>query len=116
MVDKQTTLLGRADSSAVFTAAMTARDSGKLGAGSNSEGGKMKTPSVPVNAAVSEAGSCISARAISQPCDAQKRPFAISRMPARTGQRSATRAPGSAPPTYLVIPVIAYIVALPNWG
>jgi hypothetical protein len=52
----------------------------------------MKTPSVPVNAAVGEAGSCISARAISQPCDAQKRPFSISRTTARTGRRSASRA------------------------
>src|SRR5260370_8277963 len=91
---------------------MTARASGKPGAGSNSEGGKMKTPSVPVNAAVSEAGFGISARAISQPCDAQKGPFSISRTTARTGRRSASRARASAPPTFPVIPVIAYIVIL----
>ena len=44
-VERQTTFLGRAASSAVLTAVMTARASGKPGAGSNSEGGSMKTPS-----------------------------------------------------------------------
>src|SRR6202041_475656 len=53
MVDKYTTLLGRAASSADRNAAATARASRKSGDGSKFGGTSTKTPSVPLNAAVS---------------------------------------------------------------
>jgi hypothetical protein len=67
MVDKQTTLPGRASAKAAVTAAMTRLASGKPGSGSTSDEGRMKTASAPEKAAVSAAASAISATATSQP-------------------------------------------------
>ena len=108
-VERQTTFLGRAAFRAALTAEMTARASGNPGAGSNSDGGSMKTPSTCLKASARAAASSISARATSQPFPAHDRPFSASRTTARTDWSAARIVRASAPPTLPVIPVIAYI-------
>src|ERR1700731_3717428 len=112
MVDRQTTLPGRASTKANVTAAMTCLASGKPGSGSNSEGGRMKTPAAPLKADVRLAASSISARATSQPRVLHSAALTSSRRTARTGSLSARRVRASAPPTLPVIPVIAYMMVL----
>src|ERR1700704_5903816 len=112
IVDQQTTLPGRASAKAAVTAAMTRLASGKPGFGSNSEGGRMKTPAAPLKAEVRLAASSISARATSQPNVLHSAALASSRRTARTGTLSARRLRASAPPTLPVIPVIAYMMVL----
>ena len=103
MVDKQTTLPGRASAKAAVTAAMTRLASGKPGSGSNSEGGRMKTPAAPLKAEVRLAASSISARAMSQPRVLHSAALASSRRTARTGSLSASRLRAIAPPTLPVM-------------
>src|ERR1700716_1010441 len=112
MADKQTTWPGRASAKAAVTAAMTRLASGKPGSGSNSEGGRMKTPAAPLKAEVRIAASSISARAMSQPRVLHSAALASSRRTARTGSLSAIRLRATAPPTLPVIPVIAYMMVL----
>src|SRR5258706_5689029 len=112
MVDKQTTLPGRASAKAAVTAAMTRSASGKPGSGSSSEGGRMKTPAAPLKAEVRLAASSISARATSHPRVLHSAALASSRRTARTGCLSARRVRASALPTLPVIPVIAYMMVL----
>src|SRR6267142_514918 len=112
MVDRQTTLPGRASAKARVTAAMTRLASGKPGSGSNSEGGRIKTPAAPLKAEVRLAASSISARAMSQPRVLHSAALASSRRTARTGSFSVSRLRATAPPTLPVIPVIAYMMIL----
>src|SRR6202022_1567009 len=112
LVDKQTPLPGGASGKAAVTAAMTRLASGKPGSGSNSEGGRMKTPAAPLKAEVRLAASSISARAMSQPGVLHSAALASSRRTARTGSLSASRLHATAPPTLPVIPVIAYMMVL----
>ena len=79
MVDKYTTLLGRAASIADRNAAATARASRKSGDGSKFGGTSTKTPAAPLNAAISAAASLMSASTRSQPRVAQVSPLRISR-------------------------------------
>ena len=112
MVDRHTTLAGRASISAARTASMTRRASGNPGSGSKSDGGRMKTPAAPLKAAARLAASSMSAKAISQPRPCHSAAFAWSRSTARTFRLSASRLRATAPPTLPVIPVIAYIITL----
>src|SRR3984893_5676701 len=92
---------------------MTARASGKPGDGSNSDGGRIKTPCVPSKAAVRVAASSMSAVTTSHPSSAHERARAASRTTARTGWPAASNVRATAPPTFPVIPVIAYIAVSP---
>src|SRR5579859_6406052 len=116
MVERHTTLPGRASIRAARTASMTRRASGKPGSGSNSDGGRMKTPAAPLKAAARLAASSMSATAISQPWACHSVAFAASRSTARTFSWSASRPRARAPPTLPVIPVMAYIISLQSGG
>ncbi len=91
MVDKYTTLPGRAASIADRTAAATARASRKSGEGSKFGGTSTKTPAAPLNAAVSAAASLMSASTRSQPRVAQVSPLRVSRTTPRTGWPAAQK-------------------------
>src|ERR1700733_4341911 len=92
---------------------MTVRASGKPGDGSNSDGGRMNTPCVPAKAAVRDAASSMSAVTTSHPRSTHERARATSRTTARTDWPAASNVRATAPPTFPVIPVIAYIAASP---
>jgi hypothetical protein len=112
MVDKYTTLPGRAASIADRKAAATARASRKSGDGSKFGGTSAKTPAAPLNAAVRAAASLMSASTRSQPRAAQVSPLRVSRTTPRTGWPAARRLRATSPPTLPVIPVTANIVRL----
>src|SRR4029077_8535674 len=109
MVDRYTTLPGRAASIADFHVAAVARASRKSGDGSKFGGTSTNTLSAPLNADVSAPASLISARTRSQPSCAQASPLRRSRTTARTGWLAARRLRATAPPALPVIPVIANI-------
>ena len=115
-VERQTTLAGRAASRADRTAVTIRRTSGKPGAGSKLDGSRTKTPSAPRKAAVSAAASSIAASAMSQPRAAQGAALPASRSTARTGHFTRSRLRATAPPTWPVIPVMAYMTILLEWG
>src|SRR5579863_9990016 len=112
MVDKYTTLPGRAASSADRNAAATDRASRKSGDGSKFAGTSTKTPAAPLNAAVSASASLMSASTSSHPSFAQASPLRVSRTTPRTGWPAARRLRATSPPTLPVIPVTANIVFL----
>ena len=74
IVERHTTLSGRAVVSASAMARTTARASGNPGAGSNSDGGRMNTPSMPANAFASCAASAMSASATRSPALPRRSP------------------------------------------
>src|SRR5882672_6233931 len=70
----------------------------------------MKTALAPANAFLRAEASFISARASSQPSAAHFSAFSMSRTMARTRLPAASKVRASSPPTFPVIPVIAYMV------
>src|SRR5580700_5755629 len=114
IVDRYTTLPGRAASIADRNVAAIARASRKSGDGSKFGGTSTKTPSTPLKAVVSADASLISASTRSQPSFVQVSPLPISRTTARTGWPADKRLRATYPPTLPVIPVTANIGYLLN--
>jgi hypothetical protein len=72
----------------------------------------MNTAVAPPNAPDSADASSISATASSQPSASHSSPFFASRTIPRTGWWAASNVRASSPPTFPVMPVIAYNVVL----